>query len=85
VDYPGVLPFERARTLFKRDLTLEEKSVRGMLVSGLSDKDMYALDVFEGSVSVLYCPPGHSEQSLPWPWKIITGISQANDSSPPPG
>lgn len=37
--------------MFDRDLELDERSVRGSLVVGLSDKDMRLLDVFEGDVS----------------------------------
>jgi hypothetical protein len=37
--------------MFDRDLNLEEKSVRGSLVTGLSEKDVQLLDIFEGDVS----------------------------------
>ncbi|KAK7696263.1 hypothetical protein QCA50_000916 [Cerrena zonata] len=48
-DYPGVLPFSRSVTLFQgRELTPDEKSVRGTLVSGLSESDVALLDIFEG-------------------------------------
>jgi hypothetical protein len=37
--------------MFSGGLELEEKSVRGSLVVGLSDKDIRLLDIFEGNVS----------------------------------
>ena len=37
--------------MFDRDLNLEEKSVRGSLVTGLSKEDVRLLDIFEGNVS----------------------------------
>ena len=43
----------RSEKPFKRDLTREERSVRGILVTGLTKHDMRALDYFEGSVSTL--------------------------------
>lgn len=50
-DYPGVVPYEKSRPLFNRDLTQDERSVRGNLVVGLSKKDIELLDVFEGDVN----------------------------------
>ncbi|KAL5504301.1 hypothetical protein ACEPAH_8375 [Sanghuangporus vaninii] len=47
-DYPGVVPYKKSRQLFDRDLTPDERSVRGNLVIGLSEKDIEFLDVFEG-------------------------------------
>ncbi|KAG2035248.1 hypothetical protein BDR03DRAFT_993460 [Suillus americanus] len=47
-DYPGILPYSQSRAMFDRDLNSEEKSVRGCLVTGLSDEDVRLLDVFEG-------------------------------------
>lgn len=41
--------------MFDRDLSPEEKSVRGSLVTGLSESDVRLLDVFEGDVSYLRC------------------------------
>ena len=37
--------------MFSGDLTFEERSVRGLLVTGLSDGDIKLLDVMEGDVS----------------------------------
>ena len=37
--------------MFSRDLAPEERSVRGSLVVGLSERDMRLLDIFEGDVS----------------------------------
>ncbi|KAI9459421.1 hypothetical protein BJY52DRAFT_1186388 [Lactarius psammicola] len=47
-DYPAILPCERSRELLGRELTSEENSVRGTLVSGLTVEDVALLDVFEG-------------------------------------
>ncbi|TFK75220.1 hypothetical protein BDN72DRAFT_832572 [Pluteus cervinus] len=49
-DYPGVVPYSRGKTLFERDLELEERCVRGTLVVGLTEADLRYLDMFEGSV-----------------------------------
>ncbi|KAF5382163.1 hypothetical protein D9615_004388 [Tricholomella constricta] len=48
-EYPGIIPYEQGRILCERELELEEKSVRGTLVAGLSEKDIKLLDIFEGS------------------------------------
>ena len=45
--------------MFNRDLDSDEKSVRGSLVTGLSEEDVRLLDIFEGNVSAtsrLRCP-----------------------------
>ncbi|KAH9180857.1 hypothetical protein EDB89DRAFT_1840899 [Lactarius sanguifluus] len=47
-DYPAILPRERSKALLGRELTSEENSVRGTLVTGLTAKDIAILDVFEG-------------------------------------
>ena len=40
--------------MFKdREYTQEERSVRGILVTGLTEADMKALDIFEGNVCIL--------------------------------
>jgi hypothetical protein len=49
-DYPGILPYEESKTMFKGELEPEERSVRGTLVTGLTDADMVLLDIFEGNV-----------------------------------
>jgi len=46
--YPGIVPYTKSEKLFKRELNREDKSVRGMLVTGLTKKDMARLDNFEG-------------------------------------
>ncbi|KAG1729660.1 uncharacterized protein EDB91DRAFT_1159188 [Suillus paluster] len=48
-DYPAILPYSQSRTMFDHDLDFEEKSVRGSLVTGLSEEDIRLLDVFEGN------------------------------------
>jgi hypothetical protein len=46
-----MVPYSRSREMFRDDLEPEERYVRGSVVVGLSDKDMKALDIFEGNVS----------------------------------
>ncbi|PCH42564.1 hypothetical protein WOLCODRAFT_102363 [Wolfiporia cocos MD-104 SS10] len=56
-DYPAVVPYSKSRQLFGetgRDLTPEERTVRGTLVTGLSKEDIELLDIFEGDVRTLY-------------------------------
>ena len=54
-DYPGIVSILQSEGLFKRELTREKKSIRGMLVTGpgLTDVDMFSLDIFEGDIGVL--------------------------------
>ena len=52
-EYPGIVPYAQSRILCNRELGLEEKSVRGVLVKGLTHTDMIILDLFEGPVSGL--------------------------------
>ena len=55
-DYPGIIPYTRGKTLFKDcKFTKEERSVRGILVTGLTEADMAALDIFEGTVRTFFC------------------------------
>jgi hypothetical protein len=51
-DYPGLLPYTKSRALFDADLDMEQRSVRGTLIQGLSQADIDFLDVFEGNVLV---------------------------------
>ena len=51
-DYPAILPSGRSKALLGRELTSEENSVRGTLVSGLTIEDVALLDVFEGDVRI---------------------------------
>ncbi|KAN0140918.1 hypothetical protein V8E53_001362 [Lactarius tabidus] len=64
-DYPAILPSERGQALLGRELTSEENSVRGTLVSGLTAEDVALLDVFEGDeyvrLQVLVHPLGPFE------------------------
>ncbi len=46
-----MIPSTKSVQVFNRELTQEERSVRGMLVTGLTKRDMVALDAFEGAVS----------------------------------
>jgi len=49
-DYPAIVPYEKGKTLFDRQLTQDERSVRGTVVMGLTEEDIRLLDVFEGDV-----------------------------------
>ncbi|KAI9446147.1 hypothetical protein H4582DRAFT_533533 [Lactarius indigo] len=51
-DVPAILPCERSKALLGRELTSEENSVRGTLVSGLTAEDISLLDAFEGEYYV---------------------------------
>ncbi|KAH9023867.1 hypothetical protein EDB84DRAFT_1507895 [Lactarius hengduanensis] len=51
-DVPAILPCERSKALLGRELTLEENGVRGTLVSGLTEDNIFLLDAFEGEHSV---------------------------------
>lgn len=73
-DYPGIVPILRSEGLFERELTREEKSVRGMLVTGLTDADMFLLDIFEGDVGFL----SYFEHGL---IEIVEGIPKTTDRS----
>ncbi|KDQ57333.1 hypothetical protein JAAARDRAFT_35959 [Jaapia argillacea MUCL 33604] len=48
-DYPAVVPYERSKILFDHELEPEDRSVRGTLVTGLSQSDIDFLDTFEGN------------------------------------
>jgi len=54
-DYSGIVSILQSEGLPKRELTREKKSVGGMLVTGpgLTDADMFSLDIFEGDIGVL--------------------------------
>jgi len=47
-DYPAIMPYEQSKKLLGRELTAEERSVRGTLVAGLTLQDIRFLDIFEG-------------------------------------
>ena len=49
-DYPAIVPYESAKYIFERELTQDERSVRGTVVSGLTAEDIRLLDIFEGDV-----------------------------------
>ena len=46
------MPCERSKTLLGRELTPDENSVRGTLVTGFTAMDIMFLDVFEGDVRI---------------------------------
>lgn len=45
-----MLPYDKSKALFDRELAPEDRSVRGNLVVGLSQSDIELLDVFEAEV-----------------------------------
>ncbi|PSR75564.1 hypothetical protein PHLCEN_2v9044 [Hermanssonia centrifuga] len=48
-DYPGVIPYSKTKELVHgKELSYEDRAVRGTLVRGLSEKDVSLLDIFEG-------------------------------------
>ncbi|GJJ08664.1 hypothetical protein Clacol_002883 [Clathrus columnatus] len=47
-DYPAIIPSSSSHEWFKHQLTAEQCSVRGTLVTGLSSEDMVRIDLFEG-------------------------------------
>ena len=51
-DYPAIVPSERSKVVLGRELTSEENSIRGMLVSGLTAEDVSLLDAFEGDARI---------------------------------
>lgn len=51
VTYPAIVPYSLSRSMFDRNLGPEEISVKGSLVSGLTNEEVRLLDVFEGDVS----------------------------------
>jgi hypothetical protein len=53
-DYPAIVPSERSEALFGRELTPDESSVRGTLVTGLTAMDIAFLDVFEGNARISF-------------------------------
>jgi hypothetical protein len=54
-DYPGVIPYEQSKILMGRALTENEKCLRGVVVSGLTARDISCLNYFEGDVSNPLC------------------------------
>ncbi|THU96044.1 hypothetical protein K435DRAFT_778746 [Dendrothele bispora CBS 962.96] len=76
-DFPGILPYEKARHLFEQDLNDEEKCVRGTLVSGLTKKDIRFLDKFEGSLYVRVEVDVHPLG----PFSDLSHYSSQNDAS----
>jgi hypothetical protein len=55
-DYPAIVPAERSKAVLGRELTSEENSIRGMLVSGLTAEDVVLLDEFEGNARIYLFP-----------------------------
>ncbi|EMD33337.1 hypothetical protein CERSUDRAFT_160235 [Gelatoporia subvermispora B] len=47
-DYPAMLPYTQSSALFSQELKVDDRTVRGTLVKGLSDSDIALLDQFEG-------------------------------------
>ncbi|KAI0951314.1 hypothetical protein AcW1_008384 [Taiwanofungus camphoratus] len=76
-DYPAVLPYDKSCGLFtdhERELTPEERTVRGTLVTGLSATDIEFLDVFEGNQ--------YTRETVPvYPLGPFTSLSSSDPSS----
>jgi hercynylcysteine S-oxide lyase len=49
-DYPAIVRYESAKSLFQRELPQEERSVRGAIVLGLTAEDVKLMDIFQGNV-----------------------------------
>lgn len=47
-DYPAIISSSASQAWFKSELSMEQRSVRGTLVTGLSDEDLALIDLFEG-------------------------------------
>jgi len=58
-DYPAVIPYSKSKGMFSRELSAEERSVRGSLIFGLSESDMRLLDIFEGDEYIRSQLPVH--------------------------
>jgi len=58
-DYPAVVPYSQSSAMFDRELSPEEKSVRGSLVTGLSESEVRLLDIFEGDEYIRDLVPVH--------------------------
>lgn len=52
-DYPAVVPTDDLPATTAASLRPEDKVVRGTYVTGLSEADVKALDIFEGDVRAL--------------------------------
>lgn len=58
-DYPALLPYSKSKAMFNRNLSPEEKSVRGSLVTGLSESEVRLLDIYEGDEYARELVPVH--------------------------
>ncbi|CAL1700273.1 unnamed protein product [Somion occarium] len=80
-DYPGVIPYSRSAGLFEgRELSPDEKSVRGTLVSGLTTQDVILLDLFEGdeySRDTVSVHPLSAFTPLTYIWKALSQLEPA--------
>ncbi|OCH86062.1 hypothetical protein OBBRIDRAFT_797538 [Obba rivulosa] len=48
-DCPAMLPYKKSHKLFAKELKARDRTVRGMLVRGLTDADMALLNQYEGN------------------------------------
>ncbi|KAL0954482.1 hypothetical protein HGRIS_003451 [Hohenbuehelia grisea] len=85
-DYPGILPYETSKTFFGFTLDDQEtRSVRGSMVTGLTERDLELLDIFEGNEytrqKVHVHPLGELESV---PEVSPSSESSAVPSAPPP-
>lgn len=70
MDYPGVVPYATSVKLIGRELTEDERSVRGVIVRGLTKSDFQLLDNFEGMASALATLSPHTSYNS----DIVIGI-----------
>lgn len=54
MDYPGIIPYAKSKQLMGRELTPDERSVRGVVVNGLTEAEIQVLHDFEGMVTTFY-------------------------------
>lgn len=50
MDYPAIIPYAKSKQLMGRELTPDERSVRGVVVNGLTEAEIQVLHDFEGMV-----------------------------------
>ena len=55
-DYPGVISYADSKAIMDRELGSDARSVRGVVVKGLTSGDFRRLDYFEGGASDTISP-----------------------------
>ena len=80
-DYPAIISSERGKALLGREITSEENSVRGTLVSGLTGKDLAFLDCFEASEGTVCVSNFRSVTPAYYSGTAIRSLRRARSSS----